>query len=84
MGVYKELALQRRDKGRNGASPSPGHSEEDPERAMATKLAWAVGSTLSERYGEGTPLKDWANGLAARIVSRHNTAARRGGSAGSR
>ena len=37
---------------------------------LATKLAWAVGSTLHVGYGRKTHLRRWALGMAERLYER--------------
>ncbi len=51
-----------------------GHSALDPNwsnrpvvKELATKLAWAVGSTLHITYGERTKVNIWAVELALRV-----------------
>lgn len=82
MGVYKEMQLQRRDKRLGG--PEEGPAIPDPVREMATKLAWAVGSTLKESYTSGTPLKVWASGMAQRIFLRSQERRSKSGAHGPR
>lgn len=67
MGVYKQQLLEEQDR-RNG---TPRGKPEEPIQALATKLAWAVGSTLKQPYGAGSPLKLWGRTLAERIIRRN-------------
>lgn len=66
---------------RNGASRSvtrgdaldPDWSQRPIVKELATKLAWAIGSTLHTTYKEKSKTHKWAEELALRIyLSYHN------------
>jgi len=53
--------------GRNGRALDPDITQRPIVKELATKLAWAIGSTLHITYGERTRIKEWAEELAPRL-----------------
>jgi len=69
----------RRSTGRTiaqiGSALDPNWSERPVVKELATKLAWAVGSTLHITYGEHTKVNSWAVELALQVYQNYKARA---------
>jgi len=58
---------------RTGSALDPNWSERPVVKELATKLAWAIGSTLHITYGERTKTHTWAAELALRVYQNYKS-----------
>jgi len=56
---------------RTGSALAQNLSERPVVKELATKLAWAVGSTLHITYGERTKTNIWAAELALKVYQKY-------------
>jgi len=59
---------------RSGVALSQDWSERPILKELATKLAWAIGSTLHITYAEKSQTHKWAEELALRVYVAHKKA----------
>lgn len=58
----------------DGRALSSNWRERPVVKELATKLAWAIGSTLHTTYGEKSKTHAWAEELALRVYQAHKKA----------
>lgn len=64
MATQGERAVEERARYIDAAG---GSIEAGVKKELATKLAWAVGSTLHTSYSKKGPLREWADRMASRL-----------------